>query len=200
MQITPNDISEDPIQLFRQWYADAETAEPEYPNAMTLATADSSGRPSARMVLLKDVDERGFVFYTNLASHKGRDLAENPHAALVFYWKSLTRQVRVEGAIEAVMDDEADAYFASRPRLSQIGAWASKQSQPLEGRFELEKRVAKYTAKFNIGAIPRPEFWSGFRLVPDRIEFWKEEAFRLHDRTLFSRAGGGAWTTEKLFP
>lgn len=197
MSVTQN---EDPIELFKSWLADAEQSEPEYPNAMTLATADANGRPSARMVLLKDVDAEGFVFYTNLTSHKGRELQANPQAALVFYWKSLTRQVRVEGAIERVPDAEADAYFASRPRLSQLGAWASKQSQPLEGRFQLEKRVAKYTAKFNVGSVPRPEFWSGFRLVPDRIEFWKEEAFRLHDRTLYARAEGGPWTTEKLFP
>jgi pyridoxamine 5'-phosphate oxidase len=199
MKIT-SDATQDPIGLFREWFAEAEKAEPEYPNAMTLATADAAGRPSARMVLLKGVDEKGFVFYTNLTSHKGRDLAANPHAALVFYWKSLTRQVRVEGAVENVADAEADAYFASRPRLSQIGAWASKQSTPLEGRFELEKRVAKYTAKFNVGAIPRPEFWSGFRLVPARIEFWKEEAFRLHDRSLYTRADDGGWQMEKLFP
>ena len=199
MKITTDAAQHDPIELFRQWFADAEAAEPEYPNAMTLATADAQGRPSARMVLLKGVDARGFVFYTNLSSRKGRELAENPHAALVFYWKSLTRQVRVEGAIEAVSGAEADDYFASRPRLSQLGAWASKQSTPLEGRFELEKRVAKYTAKFNVGAIPRPEFWSGFRLVPERIEFWKEEAFRLHDRSLYSRADG-VWRMEKLFP
>ena len=126
-------------------------------------------------------------------------MSANPHAALVFYWKSLTRQVRIEGAIEVVSDAEADDYFQSRPRLSQLGAWASKQSQPLEDRFQLEKRVAKYTAKFNIGAIPRPEFWSGFRLLPARIEFWKEEAFRLHDRTLYTKAGDD-WTVEKLFP
>lgn len=199
MKIT-SDATQDPIELFRQWFADAEAAEPEYPNAMTLATADAEGRPSARMVLLKGLDDRGFVFYTNLTSRKGRELAENPHAALVFYWKSLTRQVRIEGAIESVSGEDADAYFASRPRLSQIGAWASKQSTPLEGRFELEKRVAKYTAKFNVGAIPRPEFWSGFRLVPARIEFWKEEAFRLHDRSLYTRADDGGWQMEKLFP
>lgn len=199
MKIT-SDATQDPIELFRQWFADAEAAEPEYPNAMTLATADAEGRPSARMVLLKGLDDRGFVFYTNLTSRKGRELAENPHAALVFYWKSLTRQVRIEGAIESVSDEDADAYFASRPRLSQIGAWASRQSTPLEGRFELEKRVAKYTAKFNVGTIPRPEFWSGFRLLPARIEFWKEEAFRLHDRSLYTRTDDGGWQMEKLFP
>jgi len=195
MNVTP----EDPIAFFKAWLADAEKSEPDNHNAMTLATADADGRPSARMVLLKDVDEQGFVFYTNLTSHKGRELIANPHAALVFHWKSLTRQVRVEGAVEAVSDQEADDYFHSRARLSQIGAWASKQSQPLEGRFELERRVAKYTAKFNIGTVPRPEFWSGFRVKPARIEFWQEEAFRLHDRTVYSRDGDG-WTTEKLFP
>jgi pyridoxamine 5'-phosphate oxidase len=195
MNVTP----EDPIAFFKAWLTDAEKSEPDNHNAMTLATADADGRPSARMVLLKDVDEQGFVFYTNLTSRKGGELIANPHAALVFHWKSLTRQVRVEGAVEAVSDQEADDYFHSRARLSQIGAWASKQSQPLEGRFELERRVAKYTAKFNIGTVPRPEFWSGFRVVPARIEFWQEEAFRLHDRTVYTRAGDG-WTTEKLFP
>jgi len=195
MNVTP----ENPISQFKAWLADAEKSEPDNHNAMTLATADADGRPSARMVLLKDVDEGGFVFYTNLTSRKGRELVANPHAALVFHWKSLTRQVRVEGAVEAVSDQEADDYFHSRARLSQIGAWASKQSQPLEGRFELERRVAKYTAKFNIGTVPRPEFWSGFRVVPSRIEFWREEAFRLHDRTVYTRAGDD-WTTEKLFP
>ena len=195
MNVTP----ENPISQFKAWLADAEKSEPDNHNAMTLATVDADGRPSARMVLLKDADEGGFVFYTNLTSRKGRELVANPHAALVFHWKSLTRQVRVEGAVEAVSDQEADDYFHSRARLSQIGAWASKQSQPLEGRFELERRVAKYTAKFNIGTVPRPEFWSGFRVVPSRIEFWREEAFRLHDRTVYTRAGDD-WTTEKLFP
>lgn len=195
MNVTP----ENPISQFKAWLVDAEKSEPDNHNAMTLATADADGRPSARMVLLKDVDEGGFVFYTNLTSRKGRELVANPHAALVFHWKSLTRQVRVEGAVEAVSDQEADDYFHSRARLSQIGAWASKQSQPLEGCFELERRVAKYTAKFNIGTVPRPEFWSGFRVVPSRIEFWREEAFRLHDRTVYTRAGDD-WTTEKLFP
>ena len=166
---------------------------------MTLATVDAEGRPSARMVLLKDVDEKGFVFYTNLASRKADDLGVNLNAALCFYWKTLAKQVRVEGAVAPVSDVEADEYFASRAKLSQLGAWASKQSQPLEGRMALEKRVARYTAKFNIGTVPRPEFWSGFRIAPIRIEFWKEEAFRLHDRTVYLRDGEG-WTTEKLYP
>ncbi len=191
--------TDDPIEQFKLWFAEAKEAEPINPNAMTLATADADGRPSARMVLLKDVDAGGFVFYTNIGSRKAVDLRANPYAALCFYWKALAKQVRVEGAIEPVQDEEADVYFASRQRLSQLGAWASKQSQPLEGRMALEKRVARYTAKFNIGTVPRPDFWSGYRLVPDRIELWKEEAFRLHDRTLYTRLGDG-WTTEKLYP
>lgn len=191
--------SDDPIRQFKAWLAEATDAEPVNPNGMTLATADADGRPSARIVLLKDVDENGFVFYTNLGSRKAMDLKSNPHAALCFYWKTLARQVRVEGAAAAVSDEEADAYFASRPKLSQLGTWASKQSQPLEGRMALEKRVAEYTAKFNIGKVPRPEFWSGYRLRPERIEFWKEEAFRLHDRTVYLRDGDG-WQIEKLYP
>ncbi|MBT3660748.1 MAG: pyridoxamine 5'-phosphate oxidase [Rhodospirillaceae bacterium] len=190
---------DEPIELFRSWLKEAEDAEPINPNAMTLATVDAEGRPSARMVLLKDVDEKGFVFYTNLASRKADDLGVNLNAALCFYWKTLAKQVRVEGAVAPVSDVEADEYFASRAKLSQLGAWASKQSQPLEGRMALEKRVARYTAKFNIGTVPRPEFWSGFRIAPIRIEFWKEEAFRLHDRTVYLRDGEG-WTTEKLYP
>ena len=188
-----------PIQIFKEWYEEAEAAEPVNPNAMTLATADDEGRPSARMVLLKDVDVDGFVFYTNLGSRKALELTANPHAALCFYWKTLAKQVRVEGVIELVADAEADAYFASRRKLSQLGAWASKQSQPLEGRMALEKRVAKYTAKFNVGAIPRPEFWSGLRLRPVQIELWKEEAFRLHDRTRYKLDGDG-WTVDSLYP
>ena len=190
---------DEPIELFRSWLKEAEDAEPINPNAMTLATVDAEGRPSARMVLLKDVDEKGFVFYTNLASRKADDLGVNSNAALCFYWKTLAKQVRVEGAVAPVSDVEADEYFASRAKLSQLGAWASKQSQPLEGRMALEKRVARYTAKFNIGTVPRPEFWSGFRIAPIRIEFWKEEAFRLHGRTVYLRDGEG-WTTEKLYP
>ena len=190
---------DEPIELFRSWLKEAEDAEPINPNAMTLATVDAEGRPSARMVLLKDVDEKDFVFYTNLASRKADDVGVNLNAALCFYWKTLAKQVRVEGAVAPVSDVEADEYFASRAKLSQLGAWASKQSQPLEGRMALEKRVARYTAKFNIGTVPRPEFWSGFRIAPIRIEFWKEEAFRLHDRTVYLRDGEG-WTTEKLYP
>ena len=188
-----------PIKIFKEWYREAKATEPINPNAMTLATADDEGRPSARMVLLKDVDMDGFVFYTNLGSRKALELNANPHAALCFYWKSLAKQVRVEGVIELVADAEADAYFASRPKLSQLGAWASKQSQTLEGRMALERRVAKYTAKFNVGTIPRPDFWSGLRLRPVQIELWKEEAFRLHDRTRYTRDGDG-WTVDSLYP
>ncbi len=190
---------EDPIALFEAWMAEAATSEPNDPNAVCLATATPEGRPSARMVLLKGVDARGFVFYTNLESRKGRELTANPFAAMTFHWKSLQRSVRVEGAVEAVSAEEADAYYASRARGSRIGAWASRQSRPLEGRFALEKAVAEYTMKFGIGEIPRPAFWSGFRLVPDRIEFWRNMPFRLHERRVFHRAGGG-WETEMLYP
>jgi len=189
----------DPIQRFKDWIGEAEKTEPNDPTAMTLATATSEGVPSARMVLLKGVDERGFVFYTNLTSRKAKELNANPKAALCFHWKSLRRQVRVEGAVGPVSDGEADAYFAERLRVSQLGAWASKQSQPLKGRFELEARVAKYTAKFNIGSVPRPPFWSGFRLAPECIEFWEDKPFRLHLRVVFHRVDGG-WTMVELYP
>lgn len=191
--------SEDPISLFKDWLADAERSEPNNPNAMTLATVTPDGAASARMVLLKGVDERGFTFYTNLGSGKAEHLSANPRAALCFYWKSLKRQVCVEGTVERVDDAEADAYFATRPRGAQIGAWASKQSQPMEGRFRLEARVAKYTARFHVGTVPRPDFWSGFRVVPERIEFWREQPFRLHDRVVYHRDGGG-WRKERLYP
>lgn len=191
--------TDDPIAKFRTWLAEAEAKEVNNHNAMALATATADGRPSVRMVLLKDVDDRGFVFYTNLESRKGGELAQNPHAALCFHWKSLDRQVRVEGQVEPVTAEEADAYYNSRHRSSRIGAWASRQSRPLAGRFELEKRVAMFTAKFNVGAVPRPEFWSGFRIIPHAIEFWTEGAFRLHERLVYHRAGD-AWETERLFP
>lgn len=189
----------DPFARFADWLAAAERAEPDNPSATALATVDPDGRPSVRMVLLRGLDARGFVFYTNLESRKGKALRTHPQAALCFHWKSLQRQVRVEGAVERVSDEEANAYFASRPKDSQIGAWASKQSEPLEGRFELELRVAKYAALYAISKVPRPPFWSGYRVVPDGIEFWEERPFRLHDRTLFTRTTEG-WAQRKLFP
>jgi pyridoxamine 5'-phosphate oxidase len=185
--------------MFKQWLAEAEKKEINDPNAMALATADADGRPSVRMVLLKGIDERGFVFYTNLGSRKGRQLAANAQAGLCFHWKSLRRQVNVEGGVQPVDAAEADAYFASRDRGSQIGAWASKQSQPLAGRFDLEARVAKFAARFHVGPVPRPDFWSGFRVVPTRIEFWEDRPFRLHNRLVFERVDG-TWTTHNLFP
>ena len=190
-----------PTDLFNAWLDHAKAREPNDANAMALATTTADSHPSVRMVLLKGVDDRGFVFYTNLTSRKGRELAENPNAALCFHWKSLARQVRVEGPVSPVGDEEADAYFASRPRLSRIGAWASRQSSTLEGRFELEGRIAKYTAKYGIGEVPRPGFWSGFRVSPTVIEFWQQENSRLHRRLVYSRAGpGDAWKTRQLFP
>lgn len=194
-----SDTNPDPIDLFKEWLADATKSEPSNPTAMTLATVGANGRPSARMVLLKDVDSRGFTFYTNLESRKAGELNVNTVAALCFYWKTLDRQVRVEGTVERVSDDEADAYFASRARMSQIGAWASQQSRPLESRFALERRVAEFTAKFHVGPVPRPSFWSGYRVVPGAIEFWKEMPFRLHDRAVYRRDGDG-WRVEKLYP
>lgn len=191
--------TDDPIALFAGWYGEALNCGLKNPTAMTLATADVSGRPSARMVLLKGFDERGFTFYTNFESRKGHELQANPHAALCFYWPPLDRQVRVEGTVAPVGAEAADAYFATRPRQAQIGAWASDQSRPLAGRFELEKRAAKFAAKYAVGKVPRPPVWSGFLVRPSRIEFWHEGAFRLHDRRLFSRTADG-WTSQRLFP
>ncbi len=192
---------EEPIALFHEWMKRAKETEPEDANAMALATADKDGYPDVRMVLLKDVDERGFVFYTNLESIKGLELKENPRAALCFHWKSLRRQVRVRGEVVPVSEEEADAYFASRAKDSQIGAWASKQSRPLETRFELEKQVAVFTAKFGLGKVPRPPHWSGFRIAPRRIEFWRDRPFRLHDRLVFKRESpADRWQTERLYP
>jgi pyridoxamine 5'-phosphate oxidase len=189
----------DPIAAFQDWLREAEANEPSDPTAMALATVGEDGMPSARMVLLKGVDRDGFVFYTNLESRKGRQLLAHPKAALAFHWKSLARQVRVEGSVTIVSDAEADDYFASRPRESRIGAWASQQSRPLTGRFELERRVAEFGAKYAIGTIPRPPFWSGFRLHPLCIEFWSQGMFRLHDRLVYHRDGAG-WRTERLYP
>lgn len=191
----------EPFRLFAAWMAEAKAHEPNDPNAMALATVDDAGLPDVRMVLLKGFDEHGFVFYTNTESAKGRELAATMKAALLFHWKSLTRQVRIRGPVERVTAAEADDYYASRPRGSRIGAWASQQSRPLESRFALEKAVAAYTARYAIGDIPRPPHWSGFRVLPEQIEFWHDRPFRLHDRVVFRRsAPGAAWTKQRLYP
>jgi pyridoxamine 5'-phosphate oxidase len=190
----------DPIAQFEAWLAEAK-AHPQInePTAMCLATADASGEPSARMVLLKGVDARGFVFYTNDESHKGHDLRENPRVALVFYWMPQGRQVRVEGMVEKVSDEESDAYFNSRPRDSRIGAWASKQSRPLRDKAQLLADVSRETLRFGLGEIPRPPYWYGWRVVPRVIEFWQEGAFRIHDREVFTRTGE-CWEITRLYP
>jgi pyridoxamine 5'-phosphate oxidase len=189
----------EPFRLFAEWLGEAEAAEPNDPNAMALATVDGDGMPNVRMVLLKGLDGGGFVFFTNYESAKGRELLASRKAALCFHWKSLRRQIRVRGPVEEVSKAEADAYFATRARGSRIGAWASQQSRPLESRFALEKAVASYAAKFAIGEIPRPDYWSGFRLIPVEIEFWRNREFRLHDRIRFRRAGDG-WAKTRLYP
>ena len=191
--------TDDPYALFAAWYAEAEKSEPNDPNGMALATATPDGRPSLRMVLLKGWDHDGFVFYTNLQSRKGTELAANQHVALLFHWKSLRRQIRIEGPAESVTDAEADAYFASRPRLSRIGAWASDQSRTLPSRATLAGRVAAVELRYPIGDVPRPPHWSGFRVRPSAWEFWQDMPFRLHDRTVYT-PDGESWRSEKLYP
>jgi pyridoxamine 5'-phosphate oxidase len=201
--LTTGDFTEssEPFQLFTSWFEDAKRSEPSNPNAMALATVDRDGLPNVRMVLLKGVDADGFVFYSNNESQKGGELVSNPQAALAFYWKSLDRQVRVRGSVMPVSEAEADAYFASRPRGAQLGAWASKQSSALESRFAFEKAVAVMTAKFGVSAVPRPPYWVGYRVVPFAIEFWHERPLRLHDRIQFKRdTPHGAWTKTRLYP
>jgi pyridoxamine 5'-phosphate oxidase len=192
-------IITDPFAKFAEWMKEAWDHEPEDANAMTLATATRDGTPSARIVLLKGTDERGFVFYTNTQSRKGDELAANMRAALLFHWKPQGRQIRIEGHVEPVTAAEADAYYGSRARISRLGAWASDQSRALPSRAELERRLAEYEAKYPGEDIPRPPHWSGFRVVPDRFEFWQNMPFRLHDRTVYTRAAGG-WTVGKLYP
>ena len=193
--------AEEPLALFAEWFAEAVKAEPNDPNAMSLATVDESGLPDVRMVLMKGYDADGFVFYSHIASQKGRELAANPKAALLFHWKSLRRQVRIRGLVSAVIDAEADAYFATRPKQAQIGAWASKQSQPLESRFAFEQAIALVAAKYVIGQVPRPPGWSGWRVAPLQFEFWHDRAFRLHDRIEFRRAAADqSWSKTRLYP
>jgi pyridoxamine 5'-phosphate oxidase len=200
-ELTSSDFTEaaEPFRLFAEWLDDAVKSEPNDPNGVALATVDETGMPNVRMVLLKGFDEQGFVFYTNFESAKGREIRATMKAAMCFHWKSLRRQVRVRGPVEIVSDAEADAYYATRPRGSRIGAWASKQSSPLESRFALEKAVAEFNARYAIGEIPRPGHWSGFRIVPQTIEFWHDRPFRLHDRVVFSRTESG-WEKTRLYP
>ena len=200
--LTSGDFTEaaEPFVLFKQWLEDASASEPNDPSAVALATVDGDGLPDVRMVLLKGFDEHGFVFYTNFESAKGREILGSMKAAMCFHWKSLRRQVRIRGPVEVVSDAEADAYYATRPRGSRIGAWASKQSRPLESRFALEKAVAEYTARYAIGDIPRPKHWSGFRILPQTIEFWHDRPFRLHDRVAFSHTADGGWDKTRLYP
>ena len=193
-------MADDPFALFDAWFAEAQASEPNDPNALSLATADADGRPSVRMVLLKGHGPDGFVFYTNRESRKAREMAANPHAALLFHWKSLRRQVRIEGPLTWATDAESDAYFASRSRDSQLGAWASDQSRPLADRATFENRFAEMQARFAGADVPRPPHWGGYRLTPDRIEFWQDRAHRLHERRVFDRATDGGWTEGLLYP
>ena len=201
--LTSGDFTEadEPFRLFDHWLKDAAASEPRDPTAMTLATVDAEGMPNARMVLLKGVDKNGFVFYTNMESQKGRELDRDARAALVFHWKSLNRQIRIRGPVEKVTIAEADAYFATRPKGAQIGAWASQQSRPLESRLAFEKSVAVYGAKYALGAVPRPQYWSGYRVLPLVMEFWHDRPFRLHDRIEFRReTTSGSWVKTRLYP
>ena len=193
-------MTHDPFALFDTWYAEARASEPNDSNAMALATADAEGRPSVRMVLLKGHGRDGFVFYTNREGRKAGDLAANPHAALLFHWKSLRRQIRIEGAVTLASDAESDAYFATRSRDSQLGAWASDQSRPLDARATFEARFAAMEARFAGQDVPRPSFWGGYRVVPARIEFWQDRAHRLHERRLFLADGAGGWSEGLLYP
>jgi pyridoxamine 5'-phosphate oxidase len=202
-RLTSGDFTDagEPFELFSEWFKDAVASEPNDPNAMALATVDQDGLPDVRMVLLKGFDSTGFVFYTHIASQKGRELAANPKAALLFHWKSLRRQIRIRGAVTPVTDAEADEYFATRPKQAQIGAWASKQSQPLESRFAFEQAIAKEAAKHLVGAVPRPPGWSGYRVNPLAMEFWHDRPFRLHDRIEFRReSADGTWIKTRLYP
>jgi pyridoxamine 5'-phosphate oxidase len=201
--LTSGDFTEadDPLRLFATWFEEASRSEPRDPTAMSLATVDADGLPDVRMVLMKGFDIEGFVFYSHIASAKGRELATNPKAALLFHWKSLRRQVRIRGNVSPVTDEEADAYFATRPKQAQIGAWASKQSQALESRFAFEQAIALVAAKYVISEVPRPPGWSGWRISPLHFEFWHDRPFRLHDRIEFSRgASGAAWSKMRLYP
>ncbi|MGY8606238.1 pyridoxamine 5'-phosphate oxidase [Gluconobacter cerinus] len=193
------DMTSDPFALFAAWMSDAEASEPNDPNAMAVATSTPDGHPSVRMLLLKGADERGFVFYTNVESRKGGDLLANPYVALLFHWKSLRRQIRIEGPVTQVSDEEADAYFASRSPMSRLGAIASDQSRPLDERSTFEERLKAAEEKYGNGPIPRPNNWTGFRVAPDAIEFWQDRPFRLHDRALWTR-DGSEWNVTRLYP
>lgn len=191
--------SKNPFDLFSEWFKEAKESESEFPEAMTLATVGEDCTPSIRVVLMKDFSSEGFIFYTNLTSQKAREIKMNPRVCLNFHWKSLKKQIRISGVAQPVSAEIADTYFASRPRVSQLGAWASRQSEKMPDRFSLEKRLAKYTAKFGLGAIERPEFWSGFCVVPEKIEFWHEKPFRLHERIVYIQSAG-EWTPHRLYP
>jgi pyridoxamine 5'-phosphate oxidase len=193
-------LAASPFDQFQEWMAEAEKAEPKDPNAMIVATATPDGRPSARAILLKGVDDRGFVFYTNKESRKAGELAANANVFLLFYWKSLGRQIRIEGTVEHMTDAEADAYYASRPRISRLGAWASQQSRPLPERAVLEQQLADAEKRFPDDDIPRPGYWSGYRVIPVLFEFWQDMPYRLHDRTVYRCAADGSWEQSKLFP